>query len=147
MGSTDLTARTTSFEWEFNNNVSASSGQAFGSMFPYRLIASSKDSTVKTEVFYEGRDFLIKFWGSQSGPTCNTTYENYTIDFEDEIGNTLRIHFPKIAIDSAEAPIEGSDEIKQSLELKVLKGRTTLHDESNIRTSVLATAELADDEP
>ena len=147
MGSTDLTARTTSFEWEFNNNVSASSGQAFGSMFPYRLIASSKDSTVKTEVFYEGRDFLIKFWGSQSGPTCNTTYENYTIDFEDEIGNTLRIHFPKIAIDSAEAPIEGSDEIKQSLELKVLKGRTTVHDESNIRTSVLATAELADDEP
>ena len=30
MGTDDLTARTTSFEWEFNNNVSASSGQAFG---------------------------------------------------------------------------------------------------------------------
>ena len=146
MGSTDLTARTTSFEWEFNNNVNASSGQAFGSMFPYKLIASSKDSTVKSDVFYEGKDFLIKFWGSQLGPTCNTTYENYTINFEDELGNKLNLHFPKIAIDSAEAPIEGSDEIKQSLELKVLKGKTTLNDSSNVRTSVLCTVELAEDE-
>ena len=146
MGSTDLTARTTSFEWEFNNNVNASSGQAFGSMFPYKLIASSKDSTVKSDVFYEGKDFLIKFWGSPLGPTCNTTYDNYTILFEDERGNSMTLFFPKIGIDSAQAPIEGSDEIKQSLELKVLKGKTTLNDNSNVRTSVLCSVELAEEE-
>lgn len=145
MGTTDLTSRTTSFEWEFNNNVAASSGQAFGEMFPHRLISSGKDSTIKSEVFYEGYDFLVKFWGSQDGPTCNTTYDNYRILFTDELSNKLTLFFPKIAIDSAEAPVEGSDEIKQSLELKVLKGKTALHSGDNIRTSVLATVELADD--
>ncbi|WP_407376628.1 phage tail tube protein [Methanobrevibacter sp.] len=145
MGSTDLTARTVSFEWEFNNNISANSGQAFGSMHPYRLISSGKDSTIKSDVFYEGYDFLVKFWGGQNGPTCNTTYENYKIKFTDELGNTLTLYFPKIAIDRAAAPIEGSDEIKQSLELKVLKGKTALNSGDNIRTSVLATVELADD--
>lgn len=146
MGNVDLTARTTSFEWEFNNNVAATSGQAFGNMHPYRLISSGKDSTVKSDVFYNGSDFLVKFWGSESGPTCNTTYENYRILFTDEVGNTLTLFFPKIAIDSAEAPIEGSDEIKQSLELKVLKGKTTLNDDSHVRTSVLATVDLVDGE-
>lgn len=144
MGETDLTARTTSFEWEFNNNVNASNGQAFGSMHPYKLPSSKKDSTVKTDVFYEGYDFLVKFWGSNNGPTCNTTYDNYKIIFEDEAENQLTLFFPRIAIDSAPAPIEGSDEIKQPLELKVLKGSTTLDDgTTKIRTSCLATVDLA----
>ena len=144
MGETDLTARTTSFEWEFNNNVNASNGQAFGSMHPYKLPSSKKDSTVKTDVFYEGYDFLVKFWGSSDGPTCNTTYDDYTIVFEDEMENKLTLFFPRIAIDSAPAPIEGSDEIKQPLELKVLKGSTYLADTTTkVRTSCLATVDLA----
>lgn len=147
MGETDLTARTTSFEWEFNNNVNASNGQAFGNMHPYRLTSSSKDSTVKTTVFYEGYDFLVKFWGSTTGPTCKTTYDDYTIIFTDELDNKLTLHYPKIALDSVPQSVEGKEEIKQELELKILKGKTQLADNSNVRTSVLASIELAETEP
>ena len=143
MGTDDLTARTTSFEWEFNNNVSASNGQAFGSMFPYRLTSSGKDSSIKTTVFYEGYDMLVRFWGSSTGPQPRTTYENYRIVFTDELGNKLTLFYPKIVLDTVPQSVEGSDEIKQELELKILKGSTTLASEDTIRTSVLATIEDA----
>ena len=143
MGTDDLTARTTSFEWEFNNNVSASNGQAFGSMFPYRLTSSGKDSSIKTTVFYEGYDMLVRFWGSATGPQPRTTYENYRILFTDELGNKLTLFYPKIVLDTVPQSVEGSDEIKQELELKILKGSTTLASEDTIRTSVLATIEDA----
>ena len=126
MGTDDLTARTTSFEWEFNNNVSASNGQAFGSM-----------------LFYEGYDMLVRFWGSSTGPQPRTTYENYRIVFTDELGNKLTLFYPKIVLDTVPQSVEGSDEIKQELELKILKGSTALASEDTIRTSVLATIEDA----
>lgn len=151
MGSTDLTARTTSFEFEFDNGVEASAGQAFGSMFPYKLPSSGKTPTIKSNVFYQGYDFLTKFWGSSSGPTCGTTYEGYTIVFEDEEENKLTLEFPKTALKTASAPIEGTDQIKQSLELSVLKGEYTIPSGSGftgagtakIHSSVIATVELA----
>lgn len=150
MGATNLTARTTSFEFEFDNGVSAKNGQAFGNMFPYKLNSSGKTPSIKSEVFYQGYDMLVKFWGSNSGPTCGTTYESYKIVFEDEAENTLTVEFPRVALRTASAPIEGSDEIKQSLELAVLKGAYTISSSTDfvntnttINTSVVATVELA----
>ena len=51
--------------------------------------------------------------------------------------------YPKIVLDTVPQSVEGSDEIKQELELKILKGSTTLASEDTIRTSVLATIEDA----
>ena len=150
MGATELTARTTSFEFEFDNGVSASNGQAFGSMFPYKLSSSGKTPTIKSDVFYQGYDMLVKFWGNSSGPTCGTTYDSYKIIFEDEAANTLTMEFPKVALKTASAPVEGTDEIKQSLELSVLKSSYTIasstpfvNSNTTIGTSVVATVELA----
>ena len=121
----------------------ASNGQAFGSMFPYRLTSSGKDSSIKTTVFYEGYDMLVRFWGSSTGPQPRTTYENYRIVFTDELGNKLTLFYPKIVLDTVPQSVEGRDEIKQELELKILKGSTALASEDTIRTSVLATIEDA----
>ena len=115
MGNSNLTARTTSFEFEFDNGIKAENGQAFGSMFPYKLTSSGKTPTIKTDVFYEGYDFLVKFWGSADGPTCGTEYSTYKIVFTDEENNTLTLDFPKIALATAAAPVEGTEEIKQYL--------------------------------
>ena len=148
MGSTDLTARTTSFEFEFDNGINAKNGQAFGSMFPYKLTSSGKTPTIKTDVFYEGYDFLVKFWGSSSGPTCGTEYETYEITFTDEAENELSLIFPKTALATSSAPVEGTDEIKQSLELKVLKGsasKPTGYGTGTLNTSVIATVAIASD--
>lgn len=150
MGATNMTARTTSFELEFDNNVSATKGQAFGSMFPYKLGSGGKTPSIKTEVFYQGYDMLVKFWGSNSGPVCGTTYESYKIIFEDEEENKLTMEFPKTEVNTASAPIEGTDEIKQSVELGIYKGSYTVDDSTGfvqedtvINTSVVATVELA----
>ncbi len=150
MGATEVTARTTSFEFEFDNGVSASKGQAFGSMFPYKLPSSGKSPTIKTDVFYQGYDMLVKFWGDSSGPTCGTTYEAYKIVFEDEEENKLTMEFPKTALKTASAPVEGTEEIKQSLEMAVLKSAYTVasttpfvNSDTTINTSVVATVELA----
>ena len=150
MGLTNLTARTTSFEFEFDNGVSANKGQAFGSMFPYKLPSSGKSPTIKSDIFYQGYDMLVKFWGNSSGPTCGTEYESYKIVFEDEEENTLTLEFPKIALRTASAPVEGTEEIKQSLEMAVLKGAYTIEDDTGfvqtdttVHTSVIATVELA----
>lgn len=149
MGSTDLTARTTSFEFQFDNGIDAKNGQAFGSMFPYKLSSSGKTPSIKTDVFYEGYDMLVKFWGDTSGPTCGTTYESYKIVFTDEMENELTLIFPKTALATASAPVEGTDEIKQSLELKVLKGsmtKPTGFGTGTLNTSVVATVALADND-
>lgn len=150
MGATNVTARTTSFEFEFDNGVSANKGQAFGSMFPYKLPSSGKTPTIKTDIFYQGYDMLVKFWGDNSGPTCGTTYESYKIVFEDEAENKLTLEFPRTALKTASAPVEGTEEIKQSLEMAVLKGAYTIDDstgfvqtDTTVHTSVVATVELA----
>lgn len=146
MGSTDLTARTTSFEFEIDNGIDAKNGQAFGSMFPYRLHSNGKTPSIKTDIAYEGYDMLVKFWGDSDGPTCGTTYETYQIGFTDEDENELNLIFPKTALATASAPVEGSDEIKQSLELKVLKGSMTKPSgfgSGTVYTSVVATIALA----
>jgi len=148
MGSTDLTARTTSFEFEFDNGIKAENGQAFGSMFPYKLTSSGKSPSISTDVFYEGYDFLVKFWGSSSGPTCGTEYDSYKIVFTDEEENVLTLLFPKIALSTSSAPVEGTDEIKQSLEMTVLKStvaKPTGFGSGNLNTSVVATVALASD--
>lgn len=147
MGLSELSARTKSFDFEFDNGVTASNGQAFNSMHPYRLNSNGKTPTVKTTVEYEGDDMLIKFWGSANGPVCNTTYETYSITFEDEQENKLSLFFPRFALKNAPAPIEGSDGIKQDLELDIMKARTNLADETAIRTSCLATIEIPAVEP
>ena len=76
--------------------------------------------------------------------------ESYKIVFEDEAENTLTMEFPKTALKTASAPIEGTEEIKQSLELAVLKGAYTIDDstgfvqsDTTVHTSVVATVELA----
>jgi hypothetical protein len=147
MGNSDLTARTTSFEFEFDNGIKAENGQAFGSMFPYKLTSSGKTPTIKTDVFYEGYDMLVKFWGSADGPTCGTEYSTYKIVFTDEENNTLTLDFPKVALATASAPVEGTDEIKQSLELKVLKGSMAkpsgFTPAGTLNTSVVATVVLS----
>ena len=146
LGSTDLTARTTSFEFEFDNGVDAKNGQAFGEMFPYKLTSSGKTPTIKTDVFYQGYDFLVKFWGSSSGPTCGTTYEAYKIEFTDEDDNELTLLFPKVALKTSSAPVEGTDEIKQSLEFNVLKttvAKPSGYGSGNLNTSVVATVALS----
>lgn len=150
MGATNVTARTTSFEFEFDNGVSANKGQAFGSMFPYKLPSSGKTPTIKTDIFYQGYDMLVKFWGNSNGPTCGTTYESYKIVFEDEAENKLTLEFPRTALKTASAPVEGTEEIKQSLEMTVLKGAYTIDDstgfvlsDTTVYTSVVATVELA----
>ncbi len=146
LGSTDLTARTTSFEFEFDNGVDAKNGQAFGSMFPYKLTSSGKTPTIKTDVFYQGYDFLVKFWGSSSGPPCGTTYEAYKIEFTDEDDNELTLLFPKVALKTSSAPVEGTDEIKQSLEFNVLKttvSKPSGYGTGNLNTSVVATVALS----
>ena len=146
MDNTDLTARTTSFEFEFDNGIKAVNGQAFGSMFPYKLTSSGKTPTIKTDVFYEGYDFLVKFWGSADGPTCSTEYGKYKVVFTDEENNTLTLDFPKVALATAAAPVEGTEEIKQSLELTVLKGtmpKPAGFGTGNLNTSVVATVTLA----
>ena len=146
LGSTDLTARTTSFEFEFDNGIDAKNGQAFGSMFPYKLTSSGKTPTIKTDVFYQGYDFLIKFWGDSAGPTCGTTYEAYKIEFTDEDENELTLLFPKVALNTSSAPVEGTDEIKQSLEFNVLKttvAKPSGYGSGNLNTSVVATVALS----
>ena len=146
LGSTDLTARTTSFEFEFDNGIDAKNGQAFGSMFPYKLTSSGKTPTIKTDVFYQGYDFLVKFWGDSSGPTCGTTYEAYKIEFTDEDENELMLLFPKVALKTSSAPVEGTDEIKQSLEFNVLKttvAKPSGYGSGNLNTSVVATVALS----
>jgi len=148
MGSSELTSRTTNFEFEFDNGIKAENGQAFGSMHPYKLPSSGKSPTIKTDVFYEGYDMLVKFWGSSSGPTCGTEYDSYKIVFTDEEENELTLLFPKIALSTASAPIEGTDEIKQSLEMKVLKStvaKPSGYGTGNLNTSVVATVALASD--
>lgn len=146
LGSTDLTARTTSFEFEFDNGIDAKNGQAFGSMFPYKLTSSGKTPTIKTDVFYQGYDFLVKFWGDSSGPTCGTTYEAYKIEFTDEDENELMLLFPKVALKTSSAPVEGTGEIKQSLEFNVLKttvAKPSGYGSGNLNTSVVATVALS----
>lgn len=146
MGSTNLTARTTSFEFEFDNGIKAENGQAFGSMFPYKLTSSGKTPTIKTDVFYEGYDFLVMFWGSTDGPTCGTRYENYKIIFTDEEDNVLTLLFPKISLNTASAPVEGTDEIKHSLEMTVLKSEVNKpsgYGSGKLNTSVVATVQLS----
>ena len=147
MGTTDISSRTTSLDFEFDNKVTATNGQAFNSMFPYRLPSSGKEPTVKTTVFYTGYDLLVQFWGSNNGPVCNTTYNNYTVIFTDENDNVLTLYFPKFSLNSVPQTIEGSEEIKQDLALKILKSKVTLADETtSVRTSCLATVELADED-
>jgi len=143
IGDENTSSRSTSLEFSFDNKITATNGQAFDYMHPYRLPSSGKEPTVKTTVFYNGSDILTKYWGSEQGPTCNTTYETYKVIFEDEKDNKLTLFFPKFSFDNAPATLEGSEEIKQDLEFKVLKGKTALADDTNIRTSVLATVELA----
>lgn len=145
MGNTDLTARTNSFELEFDNGVKAENGQAFGSMHPYRLNSNGKTPTIKSNIAYEGYDMLVKFWGDSNGPVCNTEYDSYKIIFTDEEDNVLTLIFPKISLDGVSAPVEGTEEIKQSLELTVLKGTTTKptgFGTGPIYTSMIATVEL-----
>lgn len=140
LGSTDITADTKSFTFDFDNGVNASDGQAFGSMFPYKLRSSGKTPTVSTELLFAGKTYLVKFWGSQSGPTKNTTYSSYHVDFEDADGNTLQLFFPKVRIKKVTQPVEGSDEIQHGVDFAILKGEVTLDDdETTVRTSCLAT--------
>lgn len=146
LGNNELTARTTSFEFEFDNGINATNGQAFGSMFPYKLTSSGKTPSIKTDVFYQGYDFLVKFWGASDGPTCSTEYDNYKIKFTDEEDNELTLLFPKVALKTSSAPVEGTDEIKQSLEFNVLKStvaKPTGYGTGNLNTSVVATVALS----
>lgn len=149
IGNENVSSRTTSLTFDFDNKITATNGQAFANMHPYRLPSSGKEPTVKTTVFYDGKDILIKYWGNATGPICNTTYETYKVVFEDENGNKLTLLFPKFSFDNAPATLEGSEEIKQDLEFNILKGKTALADETNVRTSCLATVELIpeEDEP
>lgn len=145
MGNTELTARTTSFELEFDNGVKAENGQAFGNMHPYKLNSNGKTPTIKSDIFYEGYDMLVKFWGNTEGPVCNTEYESYKIVFTDEEDNVLTLLFPKIALDGIDAPVSGTDEIKQTLELTVLKGTATKptgFGSGTLYTSMIAAVEL-----
>lgn len=146
MGATEMSARTQSFELEFDNGVKAENGQAFGNMHPYKLNSNGKTPTIKSDIIYEGYDFLVKFWGSTDGPTCQTNYEAYKIVFTDEDDNVLTLLFPKTSLDSINAPVEGTDEIKQSLEMKVLKGTTAKPSgfgSGNLYTSMIAAVELS----
>ena len=115
-------------------------------MFPYKLTSSGKTPTIKTDVFYQGYDFLVKFWGDADGPTCGTTYEAYKIEFTDEDENELTLLFPKVALKTSSAPVEGTDEIKQSLEFNVLKttvAKPSGYGTGNLNTSVVATVALS----
>ena len=136
----DITADTTSFTFDFDNGVKAEDGQVFGSMFPVSLSSNGKTPTVSTELVYHGKKYTAKFWGSNTGPTKTTSYFDYHIEFTDEDGNILQLYFPKCALKKVSQPIEGTDKIKHSLSLAVLKGEVTLNDdETKVRTSCLAT--------
>lgn len=141
----DITANTTSFNFDFDNSVDAKNGQVFGTMFPNKLTSSGKTPTVKTTLLYNGKTYLAKFWGSQNGPTASTGYFSYHIDFEDVEGNELQLYFPRCTFKNVAQPIEGTDEIKHSIELTVLKGSVTLADDTTtVRTSCLATITSSD---
>jgi len=136
----DITADTTSFTFDFDNGVKPEDGQAFGCMFPYKLFSGGKSPQLTTELFYHGKKYLAKFWGSVTGPTKQTGYFDYHIDFEDTEGNKLQLYFPKCAFQKVAQPIEGTDAIKHSVTLAVLKGEVTLNDDTTkVRTSCLAT--------
>lgn len=136
----DITADTTSFNFDFDNGVKPEDGQAFGSMFPYKLYSNGKTPTVDTELTYRGKKYTAKFWGSATGPTKNTTYFDYHIEFTDSDGNILQLYFPRCAFKKIAQPIEGTDAIKHSVTLAVLKGEVTLNDDTTkVRTSCLAT--------
>lgn len=137
---TDITADTTSFTFDFDNGVKPEDGQAFGSMFPYKLYSNGKTPSVSTELKYHGKTYLAKFWGSNSGPTAQNDYFDYHIDFEDVEGNKLQLYFPRCAFKKVSQPIEGTDAIKHDVSLVILKGEVTLNDdETKVRTSCLAT--------
>ena len=136
----DITADTTSFNFDFDNNVKAEDGQVFGMMFPNELFSNGKTPTVSTELKYRGKKYLAKFWGSLTGPTKSTTYFDYHIEFTDVDGNILQLYFPRCAFKSTPTPIEGTDAIKTNVSLDVLKGEVTLNDDTTkVRTSCLAT--------
>lgn len=136
----DITADTTSFNFDFDNNVKPEDGQVFGSMFPDSLTSNGKSPSVTTELKYRGKKYLVKFWGGQNGPTKQSSYFDYHIDFTDVDGNTLQLYFPRCRFKSTPTPIEGTDAIKTNVSLAILKGEVTLNDdETKIRTSCLAT--------
>jgi len=88
----------------------------------------------------------VKFWGASDGPTCATEYDNYKIVFTDEEENELALLFPKVALKTSSAPVEGTDEIKQSLEFNVLKStvaKPSGYGTGNLNTSVVATVALS----
>ena len=138
----DVSAPTKSFSWELDNGVTATDGQGLASMHPYKFRSNSKTSTIKSTLEFQGKDYLQKFWGGNTGPTCTTNYFPYAIDFEDEQGNKLQLLFPKCAYKAVKQPVEGADLIKQDIELNVFKGPVTLNDdETTVYTSMLATIE------
>lgn len=140
LDNTNVTGDTTSFDFEFDNGVDASKGQAFGSMFAYRLKSQGKTPSIKTVIAYQGDTYLVKFWGSQTGQTAETDYFSYNIEFTDEEGNSLNMYFPRCAFKSVPSTIEGQEEITHDIELHVLKGTATLADgETTVKTSCLAT--------
>ena len=140
--SVDVSAPTKSVSLELDNAISATDGQGLGSMFPYKLRSNGKTWTLKSTLEFQGYDYLQKFWGDDAGPVCTTEYFPYKIDFEDEQENTLQFLFPKCAYKSVAQPVEGSDLIKQDIELNVFKGPVTLNDdETTVYTSCLATIE------
>ena len=138
----DVSAATKSVSLELDNGITATDGQGLGSMFPYKLRSNGKTWSIKSTLEFQGLDYLQKFWGSNTGPVCTTTYFPYQIDFEDEEENTLQFHFPKCSYKSISQPVEGSDLIKQDIELNVFKGPVTLADDTTtVYTSCLVTLE------
>lgn len=140
--SVDVSAPTKSVSLELDNGITATDGQGLGSMFPYKLRSNGKNWTLKSTLEFQGLDYLQKFWGGNTGPVCTTTYFPYKVEFEDEQENTLQFLFPRCAYKSVKQPVEGSDLIKQDIELNVFKGPVTLNDDSTtVNTSCLVTIE------
>lgn len=129
----DISLKSKGFTWELDNGTDPETGKSFGSMFPSRILAGTKEPSLTSNVEFEGPDNLRRFWGLDKskpewteegkGPTGKTYYFSYRFEGQDENNNYFEMLFPKCYFKTVPQALEGSDLIESELEIGVLKDK------------------------
>ena len=138
MNDSDISADVKNFTLTIDNGVDAEAGRSIGSRFPRKLLATEREVTLSTTMFFENTEQIEKFWGGTSGPSDSGS-EEYSLEFNFDAGNGkgMKIQLPRAIHTGIDIQPSGRDELEQEIEAKAYMQEVTLEDgETKITTDV-----------
>ncbi len=122
VNSSDVSAKITSCNLNFNNNISTDRGRHLGSRYPTCFKANARDITATIQMEFEAETYLDLFWGSDGAPDA-TGADLFPLLLTFNAGATvgdMTISMPNCYLESITTQPSGRDSLIQTLNVRAM---------------------------